>query len=249
MTETMPELFIGTSGWNYKAWKADFFAGVVQKKWLEHYTKYFNAVEVNATFYRLLQENIISSWKTRTPDDFFFSIKGSRYTTHTKRLKDPLQAVQKQKNNVWPLQHKIPAVLWQLPASFSVDMDRLRDFAGALQSWQEVRHALEFRDSSWFVPEVASLLEDCSLAVCISDAADWPRWDAVSTNMVYVRLHGRPQTYQSAYSDDELAQWARKVKAWRHEGRIVHVYFDNTDGPAAPKNAIRLKEILDSGGF
>jgi len=249
LTETMPELFVGTSGWNYKAWKADFFAGVVQKKWLEHYTKYFNAVEVNATFYRLLQENIINSWKTRTPDDFCFAIKDSRYTTHTKRLKDPLQAVQKQKNNVLPLQHKIPAVLWQLPASFSVDLDRLRGFADALQSWQEVRHVMEFRDSSWFVPEVASLLEDRGLAVCISDSADWPRWDAVSTDMVYVRLHGRTRTYQSAYSDDELAQWARKVKTWRHEGRIVHVYFDNTDGPAAPQNALRLKEIFDSGGL
>ncbi len=244
--ETSPKRFIGTSGWNYKAWKADFFAGVKQKEWLEHYTRYFNAVEVNATFYRLLPEKVINSWRSRTPEDFSFAVKGSRYTTHTKRLKDPGESIQKQKDNVSPLQHKIPAVLWQMPASFTMDLQRLKDFAQALQHyWPEARHAMEFRHPSWFDPETARLLEDHCLAICISDAADWPRWDAVSTDMVYVRLHGSTETYHSAYSDEELARWADMVTTWRDEGRSVHVYFDNTDSLAAPQNALRLKEMLN----
>lgn len=249
MDQTMPGLFIGTSGWNYKSWKDEFYAGVKQKEWLEHYARHFNAVEVNATFYRLLRENVLESWENRTPGNFFFAVKGSRYITHTRRLKDPLEPVRKQKDNVSPLQHKIAAVLWQMPASFSMDMQRLKNFAEALQNWPEARHAVEFRHSSWFESEVASLLEKYSIAVCISDSADWPRWDSVSTDLVYVRLHGSTETYRSAYNEEELSEWARKAGNWLDEGRSVHVYFDNTDSLAAPANALRLKEILDQMGY
>lgn len=244
MVHNSSKYFIGTSGWNYKAWKTDFYKGVKQKEWLEHYAKHFRAVEVNATFYRLLQENVFQSWHSRTPDDFFFAVKGSRYITHTRRLKNPLEAILNQKNNVSPLQPKIPAVLWQLPATLPRDIERLREFAEALGAWPEARHALEFRDASWFQTDVADLLGSHSLAVCISDAADWPRWDEISTDMVYIRLHGSTETYRSGYGDDELDGWARMVRQQLEAGRIVHVYFDNTDDLAAPRNALRLKDLI-----
>lgn len=239
-----PGLFIGTSGWNYKDWKDAFYAGVKQKEWLEHYARNFNAVEVNATFYRLLQDKVVTGWAKRSPDNFSFAIKGSRYITHNKRLKDSAESVKKQKDNMSALQHKIPAVVWQLPANFSKDLDRLRDFAENLGHWPESRHALEFRDTSWFDEETADLLGRYSLANCISDAEKWPRWDSVCTDMVYVRLHGNTETYHSSYSEKELGGWAQKIRAWLDEARSVHVYFDNTDARAAPGNALRLKELL-----
>src|SRR6056297_1684231 len=170
----MADVFIGTSGWNYKEWKETFYSKVAQKRWLEHYASVFDSVEVNASFYRLLQEKTLDQWMHRTPKDFVFAVKGSRYTTHTKRLKDPDSAVSKQKQNLKPMQKKLWAVCWQLPASLSKDTARLKTFAQALDHWPEVGHAIEFRDASWFDQETADCLADHSLAACISDAADWP---------------------------------------------------------------------------
>lgn len=244
MSTANSELFIGTSGWNYKSWKNDFFQGVVQKKWLEHYTSKFNAVEVNATFYRLLKENVLQGWKQRTPQGFFFAMKGSRYTSHTKRLKDPGEAIQKQRDNLSAIQEKIKAVLWQMPGSLQKDLDRLRTFLQSLENWPEVRHVLEFRHTSWFDSEVAKLLQDYNCGNCISDAADWPMWDQVTSDIAYLRLHGNTKTYVSSYTEKELQNWAKQAQIWLQEGKSVHVYFDNTDGGAAPRNALRLMELL-----
>jgi uncharacterized protein YecE (DUF72 family) len=98
----------------------------------------------------------------------------------------------------------------------------------------------EFRHPSWFVDEVAACLTAHRIAACQSDAADWPRWDAVTTGLVYVRLHGRTLTYASSYSERELRDWASKARRWMREGRDVHVYFDNDAYGEAPKNALRL---------
>ncbi len=246
----MSELYIGTSGWNYKEWKDLFYQGVAQKRWLEHYASKFRAVEINATFYRLLKEETVKKWAERTPTNFVFTAKGSRYTTHTKRLKDPAAAIGKQKQNLTPLQNKLRAVFWQLPANLSKDMNRLQDLARALDSWPEVRHAVEFRDTSWFDSETAACLSEHNLAACISDAADWPRWDQVTADLVYIRLHGNRDTYQSAYTREELQDWAQSICTWVDEGREVHVYFDNTEAGAAVDNAFELCSLLsqDSDG-
>jgi uncharacterized protein YecE (DUF72 family) len=240
------KLRIGTSGWNYKAWKDTFFRGVKQKEWLEHYTTRFNAVEVNATFYRLLKENVLQGWLSRTPAEFRFAVKGSRYISHTKRLNDPLEPVRRQRDNLDPLRERIGAVIWQLPASMEKNLQRLQDFLRVLRDeWSWAPHAFEFRHASWFDREVADMLEQHSMAVCISDAADWPMWDEVAGDMAYVRLHGNRETYQSEYTEQELRQWADRARGWLSDGKTVHFYFDNTDAGAAPRNALRLRELLE----
>ena len=107
-----------------------------------------------------------------------------------------------------------------------------------------MRHAIEFRHASWFDDEVAACLRNHDIAVCQSDAADWPMWDAVTTDLVYVRLHGHDVTYASCYSESELRAWARKVRRWMGEGRGVHVYFDNDAHCHAPFNAQRLMALV-----
>jgi uncharacterized protein YecE (DUF72 family) len=238
-------LSIGTSGWNYKNWKEDFYQGVPQKRWLEHYASRFDSVEVNATFYRQLKEDTYSKWMRQTPESFSFAVKGTRFVTHVKRLKDPEESVLKQRDNVAPLFPRLDAVIWQLPASLQKDAARLRDFAESLsRNWSHTPHAVEFRHESWFDEEVARILKENGLANCLSDAPDWPMWDRVTSNLVYVRLHGHTELYRSEYSESDLGQWAERIRRWLDQGNAVRVYFDNTDGNHAFRNAFRLREML-----
>jgi uncharacterized protein YecE (DUF72 family) len=243
--EQRRRLYIGTSGWNYKNWKDDFYKGVPQKKWLQHYASQFDSVEVNATFYRQLKEDTYRKWLDETPESFTFAIKGTRYATHVKRLKNPEDSILKQRDNVAPLEPKLCAVIWQLPAAQHKDVDRLRDFAESLsRNWPHTAHTVEFRHESWFDEEVASLLEENGLANCLSDAPDWPMWDRVISGVAYVRLHGHTELYRSEYSEEDLARWAERIRGWLGQGKSVHVYFDNTDGNHAFRNGFRLREML-----
>ena len=240
-----PRLFIGTSGWNYKDWKEGFYSGVPQKKWLSHYAGRFNSVEVNATFYRQLQEKTYRNWLESTPGSFFFVIKGSRYVSHIKRLKEPEGSILKQRDNIAPLQPKLAGVLWQLPAKLEKDLGRLRDFLAVIsREWGQTPHALELRNETWFDEEVAGLLEEHNVANCLSDAPSWPLWDRITSDVAYVRLHGHTELYRSAYTEEQLRAWADRARQWLEQGKTVHFYFDNTDSGAAPENAARLRELL-----
>ncbi|SRR5579884_848154 len=242
-----PTAFIGTSGWNYASWKDDFYSGVPRKRWLEYYAEHFNALEINGTFYHLLRQNVAKSWYQRTPADFHFAIKGHRYITHVKRLEPPVDSLKMQRDSACSLGEKLAAVLWQLPPSLHKDMAKLRTFVRMLAIWPEVRHAVEFRNRSWFDDEVAEFLAGEKVAVCQSDASKWPLWQAVTTDLVFVRLHGHESTYASNYDQDALEAWAQKIRQWLNEGRDVHIYFDNDAKGYAPWNAIALAEILGLG--
>jgi uncharacterized protein YecE (DUF72 family) len=239
-----PSLYIGTSGWSYSSWRAGFYAGVRQSDWLLHCAEHFTALEVNATFYRHLAPGTFERWQHDTPASFRFALKGHRYITHQKRLRVTTENIDKEREHAEPLGEKLAVMLWQMPSSLACDMDRLALFIEALNGWPQVRHALEFRHASWFNGEVAACLAQHKMAVCQSDAKDWPLWDAVTTDLVYVRLHGHSRTYFSNYYEAALASWAERARQWLQEGRNVHVYFDNTDAGHAPFNAQRLIEML-----
>jgi uncharacterized protein YecE (DUF72 family) len=239
-----PRAFIGTSGWSYPGWRSDFYSGVPQRQWLAHCAAHFTAIEVNATFYRQLKESTLVRWRDETPEGFAFAIKGHRFVTHIDRLKAPAAPVAREREAVVALGPKLRVVLWQLPPGLHKDMERLRKFLAALDEWPEVRHTIEFRHTSWFDDEVAAALADHRIAACISDAADWPMWEAVTTDLVYVRLHGHTRTYASPYSEAELSMWAGRARGWLAERREVHVYFDNDMEGAAPLDAMRLLEMV-----
>lgn len=238
----MGTIHIGTSGWNYDHWKDSFYAGVRRKDWLRYYAEHFGAVEVNATFYRLQDTTTLARWRDDTPANFRFAIKANRYLTHNRKLNDPLASIKLERQRARTLGDKLSAVLWQLPANFHKHIDRLQGFARALGHWREVRHAIEFRHASWFDDEVADCLQRYNLAVCQSDAADWPLWDAVTTDVVYARLHGHSRTYASAYHGRSLDTWAKRIRDWHRQGMTVHVYFDNDAEGAAPRDAARLRD-------
>lgn len=235
---------IGTSGWNYQGWKHNFYAGIAAKNWLTYCASKFTAIEVNATFYGLQKHATFARWRDQTPADFKFAVKGNRYLTHNKKLKDAAEPLRLEKERSDGLGDKLAAVLWQLPGNWHKNVERLAEFAGHLSGWQQTRHVIEFRHPSWFDDEVADCLSSHRIAVCLSDAADWPLWDRVTTDLVYVRLHGHDRTYASAYAENELTQWAARIRDWYGEGRAVHVYFDNDAEGHAPLDAMHLLAML-----
>jgi uncharacterized protein YecE (DUF72 family) len=238
-------VWIGTSGWNYPRWRHGFYATVPQRYWLRFCAERFTGIEVNATFYRLQRTSTFERWREQTPDDFRFAMKGNRYLTHNKKLAEPDGPIRLERERAKGLGHKLAAVVWQVPRQFHKNAARLHTFAQALDAWPETRHALEFRHDSWFDDEVADCLRLRRLAVCMSDAADWPMWNAVTTDLVYVRLHGHTRTYASSYGPRALQEWARRIRRWLAEGRDVHIYFDNDSEGAAPRNALRLLKLVD----
>ncbi len=238
----MAQAFIGTSGWNYKGWKDGFYEGRPQREWLAFCAERFSSVEINGTHYRLQSPETFRKWKEQTPTGFCFTMKGHRYVTHNKKLKDALEPIRLERDRAHAMGAKLKAVVWQLPRSFHKNVERLSDFGEALGHWRSVRHALEFRHPSWFDDDVTECLSRYRLANCHSDAADWPLWDAVTTDLVYVRLHGSDQTYASPYSDAQLDDWGEKCRRWLAEGRDVHVYFDNDSQGHAPFDAMKLLE-------
>ncbi|HSR55252.1 MAG TPA: DUF72 domain-containing protein [Alphaproteobacteria bacterium] len=243
---------IGLSGWNYPEWKDSFYAGVKRKDWFAHAAGRFDTLEVNATFYREQKPSTLEHWRETVPEDFVFAIKGHRYLTHTLKLADAEDSLARQRENAKHLGSKLAAVLWQLPPSLKADHGRLEVFLSALGDWTGVRHAIEFRHASWFEPQTERLLNDAGIANCVSDAARWPRWDAVTGPLVYLRLHGRPETYVSAYGAKGLRPWQEKIQGWRKDGRDVLVYFDNDAAGAAFVDAEGLMKMCgkspDSNG-
>jgi uncharacterized protein YecE (DUF72 family) len=238
--------YIGTSGWNYKSWRHSFYGHTPQKQWLRFCAERFTAIEVNATFYRLQEKTTYKKWRENTPAGFPFSIKGHRYITHNKKLLHVEGPVIRCRESASPLGHRLAAVVWQLPAFLKKDFGRLEKFAKNLQHWNSTRHAIEFRHKSWFDDEVADCLCRHAIAVCMSDAPDWPMWKEVTTDVVYIRLHGHTRKYASSYSGRALRKWAARIQRWLQENRDVHVYFDNDAEGAAPRNALTLLEMLRS---
>jgi uncharacterized protein YecE (DUF72 family) len=236
--------YIGTSGWHYTAWRDDFYHGLPEHQWLSFYCRHFNSVEINASFYRLQTRETYRHWHDATPANFHFSLKGSRFLTHYKKLVDPLPSIRLERDRAQELGKKLAVVLWQLPASLSKNLTHLDQFVKALTAWPEVRHAIEFRHYSWFDEEVATCLHTYRIAVCQSDSADWPMWHTVTADMVYVRLHGNKTTYVSSYDTRELLCWAQRVNGWLEEDKDVYVYFDNDAQGAAPLNARTLTTIM-----
>ena len=240
----MGNAYIGTSGWAYKAWREHLYANTPAKKWLHVASRVFGALEVNGSFYTQIKPETYARWYAETPASFRFALKGHRFVTHYKRLRDCESSVVLLRDQVHPLREKLVAVVWQLSSNFTCDLSRLESFARSLALWPTVRHALELRHSSWFNDEVARMLADANISVCMGDAPDFPIWREVTTDVVYVRLHGHTRKYASSYSEQSLRTWAADTRRWLAEGRDVHVYFDNDAEGHAVRNAMRFQELV-----
>ncbi|WP_353707811.1 DUF72 domain-containing protein [Cellulosimicrobium sp. ES-005] len=269
----MPTVRIGLSGWRYADWRGPFYpAGLPQRRELEHVASVFPAVELNGSFYSLQRPSSFVAWREQTPEGFTFAVKGPRFVTHMKRLRDvrtPLANFFA--SGVLALDDRLGPVLWQLPARTTFDAGLLDEFLALLPrstaeaarlarehddrlrapAWTEVGadrplvHALEPRHASFASAEALDVLRRHRVAFAISDGAGhWPLVEAVTSRLVYVRLHGDTSLYTSGYRPHVLDAWAARVRGWCEAGHDVEVYLDNDVHAHAPADALALMSRL-----
>ena len=239
-------LRIGCSGWNYDSWKSDVYDGNPRRLWLREYARLFDTVEVNNTFYRLPLRSSVTRWVEDTPPRFVFSVKASRYLTHVKRLTDLDTGIARYYERLEPLVRsgKLGPVLWQLPANFRRDDDRLAAALGALPAG---RHCFEFRHASWFAEPVYELLRSHRAALVIGDRPEVHAFQSheLTADWTYVRFHYGSRGRRGNYSDAELEVWARRFEDWSAEVEIL-AYFNNDWEAFAVRNAQWLKRRLST---
>ncbi|MFQ5862208.1 MAG: DUF72 domain-containing protein [Candidatus Brocadiales bacterium] len=248
-TRKKARAFVGTSGFMYSHWGNGVFypKKLPQREWLEFYVEHFNTVELNVVFYRLPSEDAFRSWYRRTPKDFRFALKGSRFITHIKRLKGCSEPLKLYFKRARLLKEKLSVVLWQMPPRFKKDAPRLWDFVRALKDYGSTRHAFEFRDATWFDGDVYEMLHKADMALCM---ADWPRYGVKipeTASIIYLRRHGPEggRLYTGCYPKADLRRDAREIKRWLSAGKDVYIYFNNDERGWAVKNALDVKKSIE----
>jgi uncharacterized protein YecE (DUF72 family) len=243
----MAPVRIGCSGWIYRSWANDFYPPrCPQSRWLEQYATVFDTVELNNTFYRLPKRDAVAAWVQRTPEDFLFTVKSSRFLTHMKRLTDMERGVERLWERLEPLlnSHKMGPVLWQLPESFRRNDERLAFALERLPPGE--RHAFEFRHESWFVPDVMAMLREHGVALVIGDRPERPfQTHELTTDFTIVRFHYGARGRRGNYSETELREWADRIARLAREA-AVFAYFNNDWEVFAPRNARRLQQLLQA---
>jgi uncharacterized protein YecE (DUF72 family) len=252
---------VGTSGWRYPPWRGTFYPrDLVQRRELEHLSRRVNSIEINGSFYSLQRPETYRAWAAETPDDFVFAVKGGRFITHLKQLRDvetPLANFLA--SGVLALGPKLGPLLWQLPPRLRFDPGRIEEFLTLLprstgaaaelaarhderldgrahtetDADRPLRHALEVRHPSFCTPAFVELLREQDVALVVADTAGtWPFLEDVTAGFVYVRLHGDAELYTSGYTPDALDVWAAKVRAWQAGEAPTG---EHTVAPAAPR--------------
>lgn len=287
----MAEIRIGISGWTYAGWRGPFYPDdLAHRRELEFASRQFNTIEINGTFYSLQRPDSFRKWREETPDGFIFAVKASRFITHMKQLRDvetPLANFFA--SGVLRLEEKLGPILWQFSDRMRYDRERFARFLDMLpqserdasrlarrhdarvtgrasfhtESDRRIRHAFEIRNASFLNDEFLDLLRDRGAALVFSDAAaDWPYAEDVTSDFVYLRLHGAEELYASGYDAAALDGWARKLRAWTagdeppdaeragsrtapRRPRDAWVFFDNDAKVHAPFDAMELADRLD----
>jgi uncharacterized protein YecE (DUF72 family) len=270
----MAQWRVGVSGWRYPRWRGDFYPkGLRQRDELAYAAGRMNSVEINGSFYSLQRPSSYAAWRQAVPADFVFAVKGGRFITHMKRLRD----VETPLANFFAsgplaLGPTLGPVLWQLPERLQFDESLMRDFLALLprtsraaaelaahhddklsgdrtlttvETDQELRHALEPRHASFDSEAARKVLRDNGVAMVHADTAGrWPEMGDGTADFHYIRLHGEQRLYGGGYSETTLRRWAEQVQGWVSKGEDAYVYFDNDADGRAPHDAVTLIELL-----
>ena len=243
----LPKLHIGTSGWSYKHWYQVFYPPEIRPdKFLEPCITEFSCVELNSSFYHLPKAATIAGWINRTPESFRFCAKLSRFITHQKKLREPDAPLKKFFELFAPMIPRLGPVLIQLPPGLSYSSSLIDNFLQTLsRDYSQYRFAVEVRHQTWIHEEFLQLLSDYQTAFVIADSGKrFPSHEAVTTDFVYLRFHSRGNLYASEYTEDELWQYAGKIRGWMNEGKAVWAFFNNDYHGYAVQNAKRLLEMM-----
>ena len=290
----MSNIFIGISGWRYAPWRGVFYPKTLtQNRELEFASRVLPTIEINGSFYSLQPPESYAAWYAATPPNFVFSVKGNRYITHILRLNDiekPLANVFA--SGVFNLREKLGPFLWQFPPSFRYEPEQLEHFLSllprnteaalelarkreprmkgrarlAIDKNRQVHHAMEIRNQSFVDDSFVTLLRKYEVALVVADTAGkWPYQEDVTSDFMYLRLHGDKELYASGYTEAALDRWAMRIRTWstgaepsdakrisqtpasQRASRVIYCYFDNDIKVKAPFDAKRLIEKLGLG--
>jgi uncharacterized protein YecE (DUF72 family) len=291
----MGKIFIGISGWRYPPWRGDFYPkGLKQDDELSFASRALSSIELNGSFYGLQKAESYRKWYEATPRGFIFGHKGNRRISHVLRLKDVESALANVfASGVFALREKLGPFLWQFPPSFKYDPDRVEHFLSLLphdsnraeqfvKKWGEgksdrrslcidrnrrLRHAMEIRHDSFVDESFVALLRKYRVALVVADTAgNWPYKEDLTSDFVYLRLHGEKELYKDGYTEDALDRWAERIRVWskglqpedahlissseprKRASRDVYCYFDNSIKVNAPFDARRLIDKLGLTG-
>ena len=234
---------IGCSGWQYRDWRGRFYErNLPANRWLEFYAERFDTVELNASFYRLQSASTYRAWGARLPPKFIMAVKASRYLTHTKRLREPGEPLARLWGRVEALGPHLGPLLYQVPPRWGFNAERLEAFLAAVPIGRS--QAIEFRDRSWDRVEARVLLAQADVALCLHDMPGSNPEPVPTGPFVYVRFHGAGQRYGGRYRPDTLQAWAGRLEAWAQQGLSSWVYFNNDIEGHAPRDAVRLRELV-----
>jgi uncharacterized protein YecE (DUF72 family) len=254
--------FVGISGWTYKPWRGVFYPeGLAHRRELEYASRRMGSIEINGSFYSLQRPSSYRRWYEETPPGFVFAVKGSRFITHMKKLKDvEVPLANFLASGVLRLSDKLGPILWQFPERMPADLDRFARFLELLprttgeaadlakghdermegRSWTEaeaplpLRHAFEVRNPSFLGPDFVALLREHGAALVFADTAGrWPYAEDVTADFVYVRLHGAEQLYASGYTDEQLDWWAARIREWKRGCQPHDATCVAAEGPAS----------------
>ena len=241
----MSRLLIGTSGYVYADWRGRFYPrDLPARAWLPYYAARFPTVELNSPFYRLPRAATFRAWAAAVPPEFVFAVKASRFLTHIKRLREPGPPLTLFMKRAKGLDATRGPILFQLPARFHLNLQRLDGFLAALARRRIVGAVLEVRHASWLVDDVFERLARANVALCLHDWKEQPVTGPLTADFVYVRRHGTRRRYGGSYSERMLQEDAARIRQWRAAGKDVFVYFNNDGRAAAVRNALRLTAIL-----
>jgi len=235
--------YIGTSGWHYEHWRNRFYPEQLTKaKWLEFYATHFATVELNNSFYHLPSETAFANWRDSSPANFIFAVKVSRFITHIKRLKNTEEALDKFITRAKILDQKLGPLLYQLPPNMHRNDDLLESFLSTLP--QGMKHVFEFRHQSWLEEKVFDILHKYNMGLCVFDMPSISCPLVATADFAYVRFHGSTGLYFSCYSDEELADWAKRLADLASNLKALYIYFNNDAEAFAVRNALTLGNYL-----
>jgi len=284
-------ILIGISGWRYEPWRGVFYPDKLpQHSELKYTSRMLPTIEINGSFYSLQSPAYYAEWHDDTPEGFVFAVKAPKYITHMRRLKEietPLANFFA--NGLFELKDKLGPILWQFPPMMRFNPERFEPFFAQLPHDTEaaaaiaarhdhrvagrtslvpdrkrrLRHAVEIRHPSFVDPAFIAMLRRWKIALVVADTAGkWPLLEDLSSDFVYMRLHGDKELYASGYSDEALTAWAERIRTWSQGGQVsnarlaspqpaspraardVYCYFDNDVKVHAPYDAATLMHKL-----
>jgi uncharacterized protein YecE (DUF72 family) len=242
-TTVSQRIRVGCSGWVYKHWRGLFYSeGLPQKRWFERYAEEFDTVELNNSFYHLPKPETFDKWREQAPPGFCYAVKANRYLTQAKKLKECEEPLQRMMAAVRHLGDRLGPMLYQLPPSMKINLERLEGFLRILP--QGVASVFEFRNKDWYAAETYALLGRYGASFCVHDMPGSKSERIAVGPIAYVRFHGGEGKYWGRYSDERLLSWTDWIIEQARQGRTVWCYFNNDIHGHAIEDARTLKSMV-----